>query len=177
MPFDLDLSAAQPLLDRVSSVFSPTVVDEILLVAGRRAGLKAEEIVGETLYPPASGKPLALWYVRVRADGTTYESKFKSLKQQRKVMMLVKQGRVPYKRSGDLGRSIVSRARLEAGVLVIDIGSRMLYSPYVIDRKMQSHYHIGTWKTVQDDFEEGLPQIEAVAVGTVVKEVNRRING
>lgn len=177
MPFDLDLSQAQPVLNRLGSIFTPSVADDILMVAGRAVGVKAESFVANP-YPDASGKALPVWYDRVRKDGTSFKSKFKSLAQQRKVMSLVKAGKVPYRRTGQLGRSITSLPTLAgAGLVIVSVGSNLTYAPYVIDKLMQSHYHMGTWPMLDDDIERGLPQLAQTAVNTVVKDVNRRLSG
>lgn len=175
MTFDLDLSEVQPLFATLSSVFSPGTSDQILLVAGLRVGAKAEELISP--YPNASGKALPLYYTRERKDGTEYRSKFKSMAQQRKVMALAKQGKIPGKRTGDLGKSILAGdpTLLSPGLVVVPIGSKLAYAPYVIDRLMQSHYHLGTWTPIQDDIERGMPELRQVAVKSVLKEINRRI--
>ena len=174
MPFDLDLSQVQPLLDNVRSLFTPAVADEILLNAGTKVGIAAEALASP--YPPASGNPLPLFYTRQRKDGTTYLSKFKSVAQQKLVMALVAKGKVPYKRTGQLGRSILSKPRIAGdGVVIVAIGSNLAYAPYVIDKVMQSHYHMGTWTPIQDDIERGLPQLAAVAVKSIVNDVNRKV--
>jgi hypothetical protein len=176
MPFDLDLSTVTPLLANVRAVFSPAVADEMLLNAGRKVGVKAEELVSP--YPTASGNPLPLWYDRTRADGTTYKSKFKSMAQQRLVMARVAQGKVPYRRTGQLGKSILSKADpAGSGVVIVRVGSNLTYAPYVIDKIMQSHYHMGTWTTIQDDIARGLTQLQSVAVKSIVNDVNRRVKG
>lgn len=177
MPFDLDLSPIQPTLSRLNAVFTPQVANDILLVAGQRVGVKAESLVANP-YPNASGKALPLWYERVRADGTTYKSKFKSLAQQRKVFSLIKAGKVPRRRTGQLGRSITSRADVAGeGLVMVRVGSNLTYAPYVISRLMQSHYHMGTWDTIESDIERGLPELTRTAVNAVIQDVNRRING
>jgi hypothetical protein len=178
MAFDLDLTQAQPLLARARSVFGAMAADEILMAAGRRVGVKAEDVIQERLYPPASGKALPVYYTRTRKrDGKPYRSKFKSLAQQRKVMALVAAGKIPYRRSGQLGRSITSEPRIVAvGVVMVRAGSNLEYAPYVIDREMQSFYHRDNWSTVQDDVERAVPELSAVAVKTVVQEINRRLS-
>lgn len=176
MPFDLDLSQANPLLANVRSVFSPGVADAMLLNAGMKVGVAAEALVSP--YPPASGNPLPLYYTRQRKDGTTYQSKFKSLAQQRAVMGKVAKGLVPYRRTGQLGKSIVSKAmQAGGGLVIVSVGSNLTYAPYVIDLQMQSHYHMGTWTPIQTDIENGLDSLQAVAVKSIVNDVNRRVNG
>ena len=174
--FTLDISQADTLLKNVASLFTPQVADELFLNAGKATGVAAEGLVSP--YPPASGNPLPLWYTRTRPDGTSYQSKFKSLKQQRYVMSLVANGKVPYRRTGQLGKSIVSKAAIAGNSLVIvSIGSNLTYAPYVIDLQIQSHYHLGTWTPIQTDIENGLDGLQQVAVRSVINDVNRRING
>ena len=173
--FTLDISQADTLLKNVASLFTPQVADELFLNAGKATGVAAEGLVSP--YPPASGNPLPLWYTRTRPDGTSYQSKFKSLKQQRYVMRLVAMGKVPYRRSGKLGRSILSNARLQGqGLVIIAVGSNLAYAPYVIDKIMQSHYHMGTWTPIQDDIEKGLPTLTTTALNSIVKQVKERLN-
>lgn len=176
MSFDLDLSAVNPLLANVRSVFTPAVSNEILLNAGRKVGVAAEGLVSE--YPAASGKPLPLYYPRIGKDGKTFYSKFKSLKQQRFVMALVAKGKVPYRRTGQLGRSILSDPQLSGnGLVIVRIGSNLKYAPYVIDAILQSHYHMGTWTPIQSDIAEGMPMLRNVAIRSITADVNRRIKG
>ncbi len=178
MSFDLDLSAVQPLLANVRSVFTPQIADEILLNAGRKVGVAAEALVSP--YPQASGNPLPLFYTRTHESGPDkgkqYQSKFKSMAQQRLVMALIAKGKVPYRRTGQLGKSILSKPSLAGtGVVIVAIGSNLAYAPYVIDKVMQSHYHMGTWTPIQDDIQRGLPGLAAVAVKSIVADVNKKV--
>lgn len=182
MPYTFDLSEAEPMLNNISDIFSPQGTTDILMVAGKKVGVAAEEIVQANLYPPASGKALPLFYRRTHESGPEkgkeYLSKFKSKAQQRLVMALVAQKKVPYRRTGLLGKSILSKPTPAGnGVVIVSIGSRLEYSIYVIDQVMQSHYHLGTWPTIQHDIEAGLPTLVNVAVKSVVDEVNRRVSG
>jgi hypothetical protein len=122
MPFSLDLSKAQPLLARISAVFSPAVTDQILIYAGDRVGAAAEEKVRDAMYPAASGKALPIMYTRTRKDGTSYQSKFKSLAQQRYVTALASKGLLPYKRTGKLGQSIAWATALQGSGLPLEHG-------------------------------------------------------
>lgn len=176
MPFDLDTSASTPLLNRISKVFSPAVADQVLLYGGARVGLAMEEAIRDDADPSPSGKALPLWYVRVRKDGTQFQSKFKSLKQQRKVMALAKEGKIPYKRTGTLSNSITSAAVLQgAGLVFVRAGSNISYAKYVIDQNDQSHYFAGNWIPVQTSVRNKLPQIAKVFEKAVAKDVKRRL--
>ena len=178
MPFDLDTRAADVLMVRISNIFSPAVADQGLLYAGQRVGVAAEEIVQENLYPPASGKALPIFYTRTRKDGTTFQSKFKSLAQQRKVMALAAKGLIPYNRTGKLGQSITSAASIAgAGVVLIRVGSNLSYAGYVIDENSQSHYHMGTWTPIQRDLAAGIPKLNQVAVSSLKSWAEKKIKG
>jgi hypothetical protein len=179
VPFDLDLSQVTPLLANVRSVFTPQFADEMLLNAGRKVGVAAEGLV--SAYPPASGNPLPLYYTRTHVSGPDkgkqFTSKFKSQAQQRLVMALVAKGKIPYRRSGTLGRSITSVPALAgSGVVIVHVGSNLSYAAYVIDKVMQSHYHIGTWTPLPDDIQRGLPQLAQVAVKSIVADANKKVS-
>jgi len=136
----------------------------ILAFTGKAVGVAAESVVSE--YPIASGKPLEKYYTRTNAKGETYQSKFKSLKQQRKVMALVANGKVPYRRTGQLGRSITSDIRnLTSTSVDVVIGSNYPAAVYVIGTpdEGQSHYHQGTWTPLQDDLDNNAAKLNAVA--------------
>lgn len=176
MPFDLNLDQAQSLLTRISNVFSPATTDQIMLYAGQRVGVAAEQAIKEDMYPPPSGRALPLFYTRQRADGSTYQSKFKSEKQQRYVMMLAKKGLIPRKRTGLLGNSITSAATIIAnGVVWVRVGSNLVYAGVVMDEDQQSHYFVGVWTPIQISIQSALPTLNKVAISAVVQEVNRRI--
>jgi hypothetical protein len=146
---------------------------EINTATARAVGVKAESLVSD--YPVPSRKPLPLYYQRTRADGTTFRSKFKTLKQQRMVMALAAKGKIPYKRTGTLGRSITSRVdSVSASDARISIGSNKKHAPYVIDRKKQSNYHKGTWTPLQTDMERGLGALATTAARVYTSELMRR---
>lgn len=116
-----------------------------LLRAGRAVAVAAESVAVK--YPQQTRKPLPLFYTRRSVvDGRSFQSKFKSLAQQRLVMAMAAEGAFPRKRTGLLGRSITSRVVGEGGVVIIDIGTNIPYAPLVIgDVSRQSHYHQGNW--------------------------------
>lgn len=132
-------------LAKLARVFSVETRQKILAQAGRRMGAKAESLVPE--YPVASGKPRPKIYTRTRADGSTYLSAFKSQKQQGKVFSLIKEGKVPYVRTGLLGRSITSAiSDLTGSSVTVRIGTAIKSAPLVIGNdEEQAVYHRGTW--------------------------------
>jgi phage gpG-like protein len=115
-------------------------------VARRVAAAVEESIPG---YPTPSGKPLPLFYTRTRADGSTYRSKFKTMKQQRYVFAMIAKGKIPYTRTGTLGRSITTKTEATATEATIQVGTNVPYAPYVISSVAQSNYHKGTWWTLE----------------------------
>lgn len=144
---------------RMERAFSPATLTRIMTAGARKAAVAAESVVSP--YPRPSRKSLPALYTRQRKSGTTYKSKFKSLKQQRMVFHLLALGRIPYKRTGLLGRSITSDvARADAREAVIVIGSNAPHAPLVIGTPpVQAAYHRGNWRPLADDIQRGLPTI------------------
>lgn len=183
MPMDLDLSFAQPLLRRAERTFSLEEATNILRVAGERVGIAAEGYVQDGLYPPASGKALPLYYTRQHVSdgpgwkkGDDYRSKFKSAAQQRLVMRLAKAGKIPRRRTGQLGRSILSKVTVDGpGSITVSVGSNLSYAPFVIDKAEQSFYHAGTWPVIQNSLSDHLPALAKVGTDAAAREVQRRL--
>src|SRR5258705_9532753 len=76
----------------------------VLYAVGAKVGVAAESVVSD--YPQPSGKPLAEYYTRTsKRTGKQFKSKFKSAKQQGYVFYLLRAGKIPYRRTGQLGRS------------------------------------------------------------------------
>jgi len=81
--------------------------------------------------------------------------RFVSDKQRRYVMMLVSQGRVPYRRTGTLGRTLTSQVKSIGNDIIGTVGTNIVYAPWVIGhesvggRGPQARYHRGTWKTLK----------------------------
>lgn len=154
----MSIDDALALIARVRDAVTDTADRRAgLEYAGRRAGAVAEQLAGE--YPVASGRPLAVFYDRTDANGRAYKSKFKSLRQQRKVILLGKQGKIPTRRSGLLGRTMTSDAISNGDGVVINVGTNDPSAKYVIGKETQSHYHEGTWTPLQDRIAAGKAQI------------------
>lgn len=169
----IDLSDVKNVLRGIDKLLTAEQIGRVLLITGRKLGVAGEAIV--STYPPASRKPLARFYVRTTAFGRPtrpYLSKFKSDKQAWKVINLGKQGKIPYSRTGTLARSITSEARLvDPAVVETAIGTNLRYAPLVIDEARQSHYHKGTWKTLQADLRDNTDRLNAVTVKTFLDEI------
>lgn len=134
----------RPLL-KAAKVFSEATRKKILAQAGKRMGVAAESVIPP--YPPASGKPRPKIYTRTRADGSTYLSAFKNQAQQGAVFALINAGKVPFVRSGLLGRSFTSAiSDLTGSSVTVRTGTAVKYAPGVVgDDSQQSAYHKGTW--------------------------------
>jgi hypothetical protein len=130
---------------KAAKIFNVETRKKILAAAGKRMGVAAESVVPD--YPKASGKARPKIYTRTRADGSTYLSAFKNAAQQGAVFALINAGKVPFVRSGLLGRSITSGISDLTGTSVtVRIGTAVPYAPLVIgDDKQQALYHRGTW--------------------------------
>lgn len=150
---------ATPLL-RCARIFSVETRKRILAVAGKRMGVAAEAAVPE--YPRPSGKPLPGIYTRTRKDGTSYQSKFKSAAMQGKVFSLIAEGKIPYTRSGLLGRSITSAiSDLTGSSVTVKTGTTVRYAPLVIgDDGIQAPYHSGVWWQLHKVMEQNRNTIE-----------------
>lgn len=158
------MSDAITVFDKMIDGLSNSSLTGIMVLTGKAVGVAAESVVSE--YPIASGKPLEKVYTRTNAKGETYHSKFKSLKQQRKVMALVANGKVPYRRTGQLGRSITSNiANVTPTSVDVVIGSNYPAAVYVIGTpdEGQSRYHQGTWIPLQSDLDNNAAKLNAVA--------------
>ncbi len=152
-------------LIRASKIFSTETRQKILAKAGKRMGAAAESFVPD--YPPPSGKPLEKFYTRTEAFGRPtkpYLSKFKSDKQAYYVLFVLgKNGKIPYKRSGLLGRSITSAiSDLTGESVTVTIGTAIKGAPYVIgDDDAQSNYHKDHWWQLHAVMAEHSDEIEA----------------
>jgi hypothetical protein len=174
-------------LSKIVAALSPSEQTRALLQAGKVAGVAAEGAVSE--YPLASKKPLPLAYTRIstakkpyrlpdgtiRRGGDSFKSKFASRKQQGKVFTLRKAGAIPYRRTGQLGRSITSNAVADGGDVLVTVGSNLSYAPYVIDKASQSAYHKGNWTPIQDDIERDKAQILRAAQAAYVTALQKAI--
>lgn len=159
-------------------VFGGAALVPILRDAGAAAGVAAESVISP--YPDPSGKPLERYYTRVRADGTTYKSKFKSMRQQAKVMQLAEQGAIPYRRTGTLGKSITSEARdvSESGVTTA-VGTNIPYAPFVIGNSPdeQSHYHAGNWTPLVEDINRDIGTVVQAFENALVRGIEGALKG
>ena len=152
----------QYLLKKASNILSEKEMSKMLLYLGDVVGTYGEGLERE--YPPdPGGRELTLYYPRVDANGRMYLSKFKSLAQQRKVFWLGNRNKIPYKRTGTLGKSITHQVVQVDNGVAVSVGTNLFYAPVVIGPKLvQSHYHIVTgWISLPDnlgnhtdDFEE-----------------------
>jgi hypothetical protein len=166
---------ATQFLDRVINGLSDSSMQGVMEFTGRAVGVAAEGYASE--YPEPSGKPLAKYYTRQRRDGSTYQSKFKTLKQQRFVMALVAKGGVPYRRTGLLGRSITSDIReLSPSSVTVAVGTNDPKAKYVIGTpdEGQNHYFNGVWTPLQtnlDDHQSELAIVANAAFGKALRNI------
>lgn len=172
----LDLTPFLDELNRYNRAFSDAEAETILRFVGGRVGAKAEELAGG--YPPQIHNPLPLYYNRTRPDGTVYQSKFKTAKQQRYVMALAARGGIPSKRSVKLGQSITSEVvSASASGATVAVGTNIAYGPYVIGKEMQSHYHRGNWIPLEDRLFAGQDQLLTTAQNALFQQAERILGG
>lgn len=156
----MDMNTAQidALMNRLRRL-NRVQFNALMYRTATRVGVKAEEFVRD--YPPPSGKPLPAKYTRTRKDGTTYQSKFKSDKQQGAVMAMAKAGKFPTKRTGGLGASITSEVTVEGNTWTARVGTNKDYAHWVLgdpdDEDVslrQADYHEGTWTPIVDTIQQ-----------------------
>lgn len=185
-----DTSDIDRAVKQAQSILSDANMTTLFRAVGQAVGVAAESVVSE--YPPASGKPLAVYYDRtstaakpyrpakgapLRTPGATFRSKFKSARQQGKVFALKKEGKIPYRRTGTLGKSITSKVtEADAKGATVSVGSNIPYAPFVLDESEQSHYHQGVWTPIQQDIRDNLPTLQRAAdneAGKVLSDIVR----
>ena len=133
-------------LDNLDALLGPKMPG-VLYAVGAKVGVAAESVVSD--YPAPSGKPLAEYYTRTsKRTGKTFKSKFKSAAQQGYVFHLLRAGKLPYRRSGQLGRSITSKVvEATASSVSVAVGTNLSYAKYVIGTPSegQNAYFAGVW--------------------------------
>lgn len=170
----IDLSEYTARVEHLRSALSDSEMQDVMYAVGKKVGVAAEETA--IVYPLQSGKPLPLFYDRIDAQGRKYKSKFKNMRQQRKVMGLIAKGKVPYRRTGLLGRTVTSDV-LEAtpSSATVGVGTNDRKARYVVDKDDQSFYHKGHWATVQDNLAADQPRLQVVAGNAFVKEIRKKV--
>jgi hypothetical protein len=83
---------------------------------------------------------------------THYPQPPKSRAQQIKQIMLAKEGKIPYRRTGHLGRSWTTNVQQSATGVTGTVGNKMAYGPLVQGEGTQAIYHQGNWSTDQQVF-------------------------
>ncbi len=169
-----------PLL-KAARIFSEETRKKILAAAGKRMGVAAESFIPD--YPQPSRKPLAKFYTRTTVAGKTvspYKSKFKSDKQAYYVLfVLSKENRIPYKRTGLLGRSITSAiSDLTGSSVTVRIGTAIKSAPLVIGADdQQSNYHRDHWWQLHKVMAENQDAIQNEGQKALTAGVEQELKG
>lgn len=134
-------------------------ISDVWFLIARKVGVVAESRVSEYPVPPT--KPLPKIYQRTRKDGTTYLSKFKSMRQQAYVIRKM-QTEGAYTRTGTLGNSINSAVKRKTPTLfIVEIGSNVPYAPYVIgEPEDQAPIHADRWSPLSEDVGSAEAQVQ-----------------
>lgn len=171
----IDISQLTDYTARFTSVFSPQQQTQILAQVGKRVGAAAVRYAAE--YPEPSGKKLPKIYQRVGKNGKTFMSKFKTQKQQGYVFALIAAGKVPYRRTGTLGKSITfSLASVSSSSVITEVGTNVPYAKRVIgEGDEQSNYHKGTWMTLPQRMNQNANKLRDVAVLSYKAEIDKRL--
>lgn len=121
-------------LERLASVFSPAMQTRVMAAGAKRMGAAAEEAVPP--YAPVRTQKLSKFYTRSTVAGkqvTPFKSKFKTQGQAFKVLKLGEAGKTPYRRSGQLGRSIISKVvEVTSAYALVSIGTSLIGAQQVI---------------------------------------------
>jgi len=134
----------QDLLDKLGRITTTPQFAAALYTMADHVGFHAEEVLGHYPELPEPAPELPLFYTRqVTVNGSvyTFQSKFKSEKQQRYVAWLYKKGKVPYRRKGTLGKTITHQVIIDNEGVRVRVGSNKEYADKVIGPPTeQSHY-------------------------------------
>ncbi len=165
-------------LDNLDALLGPKM-PSVLYAVGAKVGVAAESVVSD--YPPPSGKPLDEYYTRTSKDGKRrFKSKFKSAAQQGYVFHLLRAGKIPYRRTGLLGRSITSKVvEATATSVSVAIGTNDKKAKYVIGTPSegQSHYHQGTWTPLQVNIDTHTKVLADAAQDELNKQIDIALGG
>lgn len=177
---NIDLSELTNFTENMAKVFSPAQQTSIMTVCGKRIGAAAMRYAAE--YPEPSHKKLEKIYIRNTAFGRPtkpYKSKFKSDKQAYYVIFVLgKEGKIPYKRTGTLGKSMTSAIAAVSSIgVVVEVGTNIPYAALVIgDEGEQSKYHQGTWLTLPQRLDANAEKLRRVAVSAYTTEIDKRLS-
>jgi hypothetical protein len=183
-------------LESLLNMFRPETIQSALYAAGIKMGVVAEKQVSP--YPPQSHAPLPKKYLRSSiVDGELFYSKFESQRHQGKVFSLIAAGVIPYRRTGQLGRSITSDVTGVSPVdVTVSIGTNTDYAPLVIGdpETQQSPYHrgvttqgmdfktrtagayqMGAWTPLQVDMERGQEVIQAAGIDALIAALTKEL--
>lgn len=169
---------------------------EILRAVGEVMGAAAVEAMPD--YPEPSGKPLPVIYqqtsraqfrykkVRGRAVKTgvvrkppaPYMSKFISDRARRGFFGALKGGniRVPYSRTGTLGKSITYNVTVQGTRGQVAVGTSIAYAPGVIGSPNQQFpYHRDHWWSLETEVAGMADQLAKVTAAAFILEVRKRM--
>lgn len=169
-----NLAEIERALAKKAKVLEPASLTRIGIAAGKVTGLRLENTFRE--YPPEPSHELTKRYTRTGKDGKTYQSKFKSLKQQRYVLWLLKtKGR--YTRKGNLGRSLYSvSVALNQGTISIQLRG-IGYSQYVIGNRQIEYHQTTGWPLVKVKVTTELDAYTEVYKDTYIALLERQLKG
>lgn len=180
--FDIELGDGDlEALNAIGAALGPAKRINILTDGARAAGAAAEAEVSE--YPAKKNFTLPKYYTRTDAFGRTvrpYKSKFKSAAQQYFVVVVLgKKGKIPYRRTGTLGKSITSRiTSITPTGATVAVGTNVPYGPRVIGTPAQGQYfhHRGTWTPLETNIQNALPRIEKAFTSAVRRSIVRTLS-
>ena len=110
---------------------------------------------------------------RLGAKGEELAGEYPPAPEQRAIQA----GRNPYKRTGQLGRSITNAVIASEDAVTIEIGTNLKYAPYVIgDYQVDFHAQTG-WRKLPQVLDDGMDQLRELTVDTLSSYLNGYLAG
>jgi hypothetical protein len=171
---NIDITGLVAYNEAFISILSGPQRIAVMTQVGKRVGAAAVRYAAE--YPEPSRKPLPKIYQRTRKDGSSYMSKFKSQAQQGKVFMLGKEGKIPYRRSGTLGKSMTSSVTsVDQNSVTTEVGTNVPYGPLVIGEDQSPYFRDSSWLTLPQRMNQNANKLAEVARTAYMTEIDKRI--
>lgn len=169
MTIEFNSQEVRQWIARLEAAISTDVAKDIFRRAGNMVGIRAEELVGSY---PTPQQTIAFRNRRYTwPNGVS--SKFQSHKQQRKVFALIREGKIPYVRRGNLGRAIRSETRVLPGVVIVEVGTTgnvESYAEYVLGLPpVQALVHQNVWTPLETTLEQNQDDLSGVFIVEVQK--------
>jgi hypothetical protein len=168
-----DLSEWSELRQRLNKLLVEDQI-KILTIAGTKAAVRLDQAARMTLPPPTrtlkqpfkTARQRAWWWATMRAKALGKSRALPGWEAHYELVDGIKKLVISgaYKRTGKLVQSLAYRVTASGSSgkthVLVEYGTNRIYARWVIDKKLQSHYHKGNWTTLQDIRNAALPEIK-----------------